>query len=70
MSTYKNNTNLIHPYFPEFRHRKILKVACGDFHTLFLVGGSLDQNEKEPKPNWTTEVFGIGEDTVGQISGK
>lgn len=21
------------------------------------------------KPNWDTEVFGLGEDTVGQISG-
>lgn len=46
MTKYKNNTNLIHPYYVEFRHRKILQVVCGDFHTLFLVGGSLSGSNK------------------------
>ncbi len=46
MGKYKNNTNLIFPYFPEFRHRKILQVVCGDYHTLFLVGGALGDNSK------------------------
>ena len=41
MNKYKNNTNLIYPHYPQFRHRKILQVVCGDFHTLFLVGGPL-----------------------------
>ena len=45
MVNYKNNTNLIYPYFPEFRHRKIVQVACGDYHTLFLVAGSIKSRE-------------------------
>ena len=42
MGKFRNSTNLIFPYFPEFRHRKVLKVVCGDYHSLFLVGGSLN----------------------------
>jgi hypothetical protein len=45
MSKYKNCTNLVYPYFNELRHRKIYKVVCGDFHTLFLVGGAIDSRE-------------------------
>lgn len=71
MSKYRNSTNLIFPYFPQFRHRKVLQVVCGDFHTLFLVGGSLGVNQpKETNNLWSTEVFGFGENTVGQITGK
>ena len=51
MGKYKNNTNLIHPFYPEFRHRKILQVVCGDFHALFLVGGALagEKNSTDPE---------------------
>lgn len=69
MGKYKNNTNLIFPYFPEFRHRKILQVVCGDYHTLFLVGGALGDNNKDNNL-WGSEVFGFGENTVGQITGR
>lgn len=69
MSQYKNNTNLIYPFFDEFRHRKVIQVVCGDFHTLFLIGESLSKSE-ETKEGWMTEVFGIGENTVGQVTGK
>jgi hypothetical protein len=64
MNRYKNATNLVHPYFPEFRHRKILQVVCGDFHSLFLVGGAIGG------PDTCTEVFGMGENSVGQILGR
>lgn len=48
-----------------------MQVVCGDFHTLFLVGGSLGVNQpKETNNLWNTEVFGFGENTVGQITGK
>lgn len=46
MQKYKNRSNLIFPYFNEFRHRKVLQVVCGDFHTLFLVGSALNSNKK------------------------
>jgi len=46
MSKYKSITNLVYPYYPEFRHRKILQVVCGEYHTLFLVGNSLEENKK------------------------
>lgn len=64
MSKYKNSTNLVFPYFPQLRHRQVLQVACGDYHTLFLVGGSLGQLDCQK------EVLGVGENTVGQILGK
>lgn len=41
MNKYKNATNLVHPYFNQFRHRQVLQVACGDYHSLFLVGGPI-----------------------------
>lgn len=41
MNKYKNATNLVHPYFQQFRHRQVLQVVTGDYHTLFLVGGPL-----------------------------
>lgn len=41
MAKYKNNTNLVFPYFSQFRHRQVLQVSCGDYHTLFLVSGAL-----------------------------
>lgn len=54
MNVYKNSTNLIFPYFPEFRHRKVLQVVCGDYHTLFLVGGALtNKAEKLINNSWT-----------------
>jgi hypothetical protein len=68
MSKYKNATNLVYPYFNEFRHRKVMQVVCGDFHTLFLVGGALDCREE--RGGGATEVFGLGENTVGQITGR
>lgn len=46
MNKFKNSTNLIFPYFNEFRHRKIMQVVCGDFHTLFLVSGTLGKKEE------------------------
>jgi hypothetical protein len=54
MNKYKNSTNLIYPYFPEFRHRKILQVVCGDFHTLFLVGGAIGENIANNNNIWAT----------------
>jgi hypothetical protein len=53
MSKFKNATNLLHPYFPQFRHRQILQVVTGDHHALILVAGSLDKEG-------STEVFGLG----------
>jgi hypothetical protein len=44
MAKYKNSTNLVYPYFGELRHRQVKQVACGDYHTLFLVGGALNTN--------------------------
>ena len=41
MNKYKNSTNLVHPYYQQFRHRHVVQVVAGDFHTLFLVGGPL-----------------------------
>lgn len=64
MTKYKNSTNLVFPYYQQFRHRQVLQVSCGDYHTLFLVAGSLNQI------NSPYEVFGVGENTVGQILGK
>lgn len=64
MTKFKNNTNLVFPYYQQLRHRQVLKVACGDYHTLFLVGGALGQFDP------MREVLGVGENTVGQILGK
>jgi alpha-tubulin suppressor-like RCC1 family protein len=64
MAKYKNSTNLVHPYFLQLRHRQVRQVACGDYHTLFLVGGALNAAER------SYEVMGLGENTVGQILGK
>lgn len=64
MTKFKNNTNLVFPYYQQLRHRQVLQVACGDYHTLFLVGGALGQVEGQ------REVLGVGENTVGQILGK
>lgn len=43
MTKFKNNTNLVFPYYQQLRHRQVIQVACGDYHTLFLVGGALGQ---------------------------
>lgn len=64
MTKFKNNTNLVFPYYQQLRHRQVLQVACGDYHTLFLVGGALGQLDP------MREVLGVGENTVGQILGK
>lgn len=63
MVKYKNNTNLVFPYFSQFRHRQVLQVSCGDYHTLFLVSGALGGQESP------SEVFGLGENAVGQVLG-
>ena len=54
---------MIYPYYQQFRHRQVIQVACGDYHSLFLVGGPLGTHDN-------TEVFGIGENSVGQILGR
>lgn len=54
MTKFKNSTNLVFPYFQQLRHRQVLQVACGDYHTLFLVGGSLGQLDPQ------REVLGVG----------
>jgi hypothetical protein len=54
MAKYKNSTNLVYPYFLQLRHRQIKKIACGDYHTLFLVGSALNS------PEGAFEVMGIG----------
>lgn len=64
MSKYRNSTNLVHPYFPQFRHRNVVQVACGDYHTLFLVGGPIGSTDT------AYEVLGMGENGVGQILGR
>jgi alpha-tubulin suppressor-like RCC1 family protein len=64
MTKFKNSTNLVFPYFQQLRHRQVLQVVCGDYHTLFLVAGALGQLDA------TKEVLGVGENTVGQILGK
>jgi hypothetical protein len=43
MGKYKNSTNLVYPYYHQFRHRQVVQVVCGDYHTLFLVAGALNQ---------------------------
>ncbi len=63
MSKYKNSTNLVHPHFQQFRHRQVLQVVAGDYHALFLVSGPLGVDSQ-------TEVFGIGQNSVGQVLGK
>jgi len=55
MAKFKNSTNLIHPYFQQLRHRNVLQVACGDYHTLFLVSGSISTFSSS-----NYEVLGIG----------
>lgn len=42
MAETKNIIQVLHPHFPQFRHRKIKQVVCGDFHAIFLVEGSFD----------------------------
>lgn len=37
LSETKNTIQVVHPYFHQFKHRKIKQIACGDFHALFLV---------------------------------
>jgi hypothetical protein len=37
MAEIKSTIQVVHPYFPQFRHRKIKQIACGDYHALFLV---------------------------------
>lgn len=64
MGKYKNSTNLVFPYFHQLRHRQVVQVVCGDYHALFLVAGALNQQES------AKEVFGVGENTVGQILGR
>ncbi len=63
MTKYKNATNLIYPYFQQFRHRRVLQVVTGDYHTLFLVAGPLGIDTE-------TEVFAMGENSVGQVLGR
>lgn len=47
-----------------------MQVVCGDFHTLFLLNGALGTKEEDGDGAWATEVFGLGENTVGQITGR
>ena len=63
MAKYKNSTNLIHPFFPQFRHRQVHMVVAGDHHALFLVGRHFGKDGP-------SEVFGIGENSVGQVLGR
>lgn len=65
MAKYKNATNLVHPYFMEFRHRNVVVVACGDHHALFLIGAPIDAAQERVD----YEVFGVGENSLGQITG-
>jgi hypothetical protein len=67
MNKYKNSSNLVHPYYPQFRHRIIRQVVCGDYHALFLVGAAI--NKEEDEGICANEIFGLGENTVGQING-
>jgi hypothetical protein len=53
LNKYKNATNLVFPYYQQFRHRQVLQVVTGDYHTLFLVAGPLGVEAE-------TEVFGFG----------
>ena len=64
MAKYRNSANLVHPHFPQLRHRHVIQVACGNYHSLFLVGGALGSDET------ATEVMGIGENGVGQVLGR
>ena len=64
---------MVYPFFNIFRNREVRQVTCGDFHTLFLIGlplGLKRQSEAKIGEAWRTEVFGIGENTVGQILGR
>lgn len=70
MAKFKNSSNPIFPYYPQFRHRSVESVACGDFHALILVKGSINKDELSKRGVFETEVFGYGENTVGQITGK
>ena len=63
MAKFKNSTNLVHPHFLQFRHRQVVQVVAGDYHVLFLVGGPLGVEA-------STEVFGMGENSVGQVLGR
>lgn len=63
----KSTLNLIHPLFSVFRNRRVLSVSAGEYHVLFLVGTV--EYDKELKGRWSTEVFGLGENRAGQITG-
>jgi len=45
----------------------VLAVNVGEYHALFLVGAL--EHDKELKGRWATEVFGLGENRAGQITG-
>lgn len=42
-------------------------MSAGEYHVLFLVGAG--EYDKEIKGRWATEVFGLGENRAGQITG-
>ena len=49
-------------------------MACGDHHAIILANGhhSLDPRktqEKDDRDAWRTEVFGVGENSAGQVLG-
>ena len=64
--------SILQPSYPQFKNRRILAVSCGDHHALFLVGGSYDEDVRkiESRGRWRTEVFGVGENSAGQVLGK
>ena len=66
----KSNKNVLYPNYQQLKHRKIKEVVCGDYHTLFLTEGIFGETETTLDENWRSEVFGLGENGVGQVLGK
>ena len=59
---------------PELNNRRVISVACGDFHTLAVVHGYLPHANLKSlfslADNFTGyDVFGWGENGCGQICG-
>jgi hypothetical protein len=57
----------VHPTSNIFRNRRIYSVSAGDYHGLFLVGAG--EYDKEVEGRWGKEVFGVGENAAGQVTG-
>ncbi len=54
LTEVKNAIQVVHPFFPQFRHRRIKQIVCGDFHALILVEGSFDNADSNLKDDWKT----------------